>query len=284
MKLKSILISLLISVFTLTGCTSSPEKSGDQPKDTNLEEKQPSSSKEENKDSSQAKAPVKGLRGMVVHIVDGDTIDVKLTNGKNERVRMTLVDTPETKHPRLGVQPFGQEASEFTSKNLIAREVTLEMDAEERDQYGRLLAYIWVGDKLYNQILIDEGLARVAVYPPNTKYVDQFREAEKKARKAKKGIWSIEDYADEDGFNSEGENTSSTGSSVKAASAGSSTGNETSDDTETNTSCSGKIKGNANSKIYHVPGGSFYESTTDNIVWFCSEKEAEKAGYRASKR
>ncbi|HEY9576858.1 MAG TPA: thermonuclease, partial [Pseudobacillus sp.] len=50
------------------------------------------------------------LTGTVVYVVDGDTFDVKLTNGKEERVRMTLVDTPETKHPRLGVQPFGPEA------------------------------------------------------------------------------------------------------------------------------------------------------------------------------
>ncbi|MBM7690948.1 micrococcal nuclease [Peribacillus deserti] len=289
MKFRSIFISVLLTIFTLTGCTSAPEhKSQDDTKNTNIEEKQPSGAGQDagskGSDSSQAKAPVKGLKAMVVHIVDGDTIDVKLTNGKNERVRLILVDTPETKHPRLGVQPFGKEASAFTSTNLIAREVTLEIDAEERDQYGRLLAYVWAGDKLYNQILIDQGLARVAVYPPNTKYVDQFREAEDKARKAKKGIWSIENYAEEDGYHSEANETSPTDSSVKSSSTGSSYENKPGDDTEKNTSCSGKIKGNANSKIYHVPGGSHYESTTDNIVWFCSEQEAKDSGYRASKR
>ena len=68
------------------------------------------------------------------------------------------------------------------------------------------------------------------------------------------------------------------------SSSGGSYVNNPSDDQETNIACKGKIKGNANSRIYHVPGGSYYESTKDNIVWFCSEAEAEAAGYRKSKR
>ncbi|MDZ5609884.1 calcium-binding protein [Bacillus pseudomycoides] len=60
--------------------------------------------------------------------------------------------------------------------------------------------------------------------------------------------------------------------------------NDPSDDKETNTSCKGQIKGNANSKKYHVPGGQYYDSTKDNIVWFCSEADAQAAGYMKSKR
>ncbi|MBO1582788.1 calcium-binding protein [Bacillus sp. XF8] len=60
--------------------------------------------------------------------------------------------------------------------------------------------------------------------------------------------------------------------------------NDPSDDKETNTSCKGQIKGNANSKKYHVPGGQYYDSTKDNIVWFCSEADAQAAGYVKSKR
>ena len=60
--------------------------------------------------------------------------------------------------------------------------------------------------------------------------------------------------------------------------------NNPSDDKETNTSCKGQIKGNANSKKYHVPGGQYYDSTKDNIVWFCSETDAKAAGYVKSKK
>ncbi|MGN4289472.1 sunset domain-containing protein [Bacillus cereus group sp. MYBK87-2] len=60
--------------------------------------------------------------------------------------------------------------------------------------------------------------------------------------------------------------------------------NNPSDDKEANTTCKGQIKGNANSKKYHVPGGQYYDSTKDNIVWFCSEADAQAAGYVKSKR
>ncbi|PER13177.1 protein TolA [Bacillus cereus] len=60
--------------------------------------------------------------------------------------------------------------------------------------------------------------------------------------------------------------------------------NNPSDDKEANTTCKGQIKGNANSKKYHVPGGQYYDSTKDNIVWFCSEADAQAAGYVRSKK
>lgn len=206
------------------------------------------------------------LKAKVLSVTDGDTIKVQLQDGSEERVRMTLIDTPETKHPRLGVQPFGKEASEFTTSKLTGKDVVLEKDVQERDQYGRLLAYVWVGDTLFNERLIEKGYARVAVFPPNTKYVDPFNSVQKKAQAAGVGIWSIENYAQEDGYN--------TGASEKEdlASPG---------DSE----CKGQIKGNTNSKIYHLPSGAHYDSVSEqNIVWFCSEGEAEAAGYRAAKR
>lgn len=74
------------------------------------------------------------------------------------------------------------------------------MDMSERDPYSRLLAYVYLGDEMVNEMLIAEGLARVAVYPPNVKYVDQFRAIEKKAKSAKLGIWSIENYVTDRGY------------------------------------------------------------------------------------
>lgn len=230
---------------------------------------------------------IQGIDGKVLSVTDGDTIKVQLNNGNTEKVRMILIDTPETKHPRLGAQPFGKEASNFTTKELTDKNVTLELDVEERDQYGRLLAYVWVKNVLFNEKLIEEGLARVAVYPPNTKYVDRFREVQSKAQSKGMNIWSIEDYAQNDGYNTDtSKETPAVPSNESESNSNSGNGffNDPSDDKEANLGCSGKIKGNANSKIYHVPGGSYYDSTTDNIVWFCTGAEAESAGYRKSKR
>ena len=84
-----------------------------------------------------------GLSAAVVErVVDGDTAIFRLENGTRERVRFIGVDTPEstTKH-----EPFGDEASAYTKSVLMpGRRVLLERDAEERDRYGRLLAYIWL--------------------------------------------------------------------------------------------------------------------------------------------
>lgn len=145
------------------------------------------------------------LPAKIISVTDGDTMKVKV-NGKEETIRLLLVDTPETKHPNKPVQPFGPEASAFAKKTLEGKDVQIEIDVLERDKYGRLLAYLWIDGKMFNEMLLEKGLARVAyVYPPNVKYVDQFREVQKKAQKAVVGIWSIENYAQEDGYHTEAE-------------------------------------------------------------------------------
>ncbi|WLR49942.1 thermonuclease family protein [Bacillus tianshenii] len=195
----------------------------------------------------------------VPYVVDGDTLDIRF-NGKEERVRLLLVDTPETKHPDKPVQPFGPEASTFAKETLEGKTVEVELDVSERDKYGRLLAYIWVDDKLFNEMLIERGLARVAyVFEPNTKYVDSFYETQKEAQKEGIGIWSIENYAQEDGFHAEEQRQST----------------KQSDD------CT--IKGNINSKgdkIYHTEESPWYEQTKAEMI-FCTEQEAQQAGFRA---
>jgi micrococcal nuclease len=228
------------------------------------------------------------LSATIVKNVDGDTVNIRL-NGKIEKVRMLCVDTPETHHPRLGVQPYGKEASDYTKKILsVGTKIEIEPGiGGGRDKYGRLLAYIYVNGKMFNEMLLEQGLARVAyIYAPNTKYVDEFYTIQKKAQKKGVGIWSIENYAQEEGFNTDQVDDSKENHTSRpdTTSSGNSFQNNPSDDQETNLDCKGKIKGNANSHIYHVPGGSYYDTTTDNIVWFCSEKDAEDAGYRKSKR
>ncbi|KIL45218.1 thermonuclease family protein [Jeotgalibacillus soli] len=201
------------------------------------------------------------IQGTVTNVVDGDTVDVKMGDGAEERVRLLLIDTPETKHPRLGVQPFGPEASAFTEENLDGQEIELELDVSERDRYGRVLAYIWLDGELFNEELVRQGLARVAIYPPDIKYVDRFEEVQKEAQHAAVGIWSIEDYVSDRGFDGEIE----------------------SEEEELTQEEGCLIKGNINSsgnKIYHEPYTRNYEQTIPE-AWFCTVEEAEAAGFRA---
>lgn len=137
-----------------------------------------------------------------VRVVDGDTLIANI-DGKEEYVRLILVDTPETKHLKQPVQPYGPEASAFMENMYKPSDpIQLEYGPEKRDIYNRILAYVYSEDgEMFNKLLLKKGLARVAVYPPNDKYVDEFRELEQKAKKQKIGIWSIDGYVTEDDFN-----------------------------------------------------------------------------------
>lgn len=140
---------------------------------------------------------------VTVHsVADGDTLTVEFTNGKKEKVRLLLVDTPETVHPTKKEQPFGRDASNYTKRILKkGKKVTLEIGQPERDRYDRLLGYIWVDGVNLNQTLIEKGFARVAyINPPNIKYLADFKAAEKAAKEKKVGIWSIDGYVTEKGF------------------------------------------------------------------------------------
>lgn len=157
------------------------------------------------KDEQQKQNKNRVVDATVVKNIDGDTIKVELESGKEETVRFLLIDTPETKHPRLGVQPFGPAASDFVKQHAgKGKKIQLEFDVSDREKYGRLLAYVWVDGQMLNRMLVEQGLARVAyVYAPNTKYVDYLRETQEKAQAAEKGIWSVENYVTDKGFDKE---------------------------------------------------------------------------------
>lgn len=88
-------------------------------------------------------APPPVLQAKVTKVVDGDTVTVAIGK-KSEKVRMIGVNTPETHHPTKGKEPYGKEAAAFTTKMLTSKKVWLQKDIEERDRYGRLLAYVWM--------------------------------------------------------------------------------------------------------------------------------------------
>lgn len=128
------------------------------------------------------------IQCIVERVVDGDTIVVNY-KGRSERLRLIGVNTPETVHPTKEEEPFGQEASDFTKSKLAREEITLEFDVELRDKYGRLLAYVWIDGKMFNETLVREGYAQVATYPPNVKYTELFLAAQKEARDNNRGLW-----------------------------------------------------------------------------------------------
>ncbi|WP_117161638.1 thermonuclease family protein [Paraliobacillus sp. X-1268] len=137
----------------------------------------------------------------VDRVVDGDTVHIIL-DGEEESVRLLLVDTPETKHPNLPVQPYGEQASKFAKEKLTeGTQIQLEYDGPKRDKYDRLLAYIWIDGELFNEMLLEEGFARYAYeYDPPYTHSDQLKEAETKAKAADLNIWSEDGYVTEDGF------------------------------------------------------------------------------------
>lgn len=121
----------------------------------------------------------------VARVVDGDTI--KLESG--EVLRYIGIDTPETVDPRKPVQCYGKKASAKNKELVEGKEVKLEKDVSEKDKYGRLLRYVWLGDVLINELLVREGYAQSSSYPPDVKYQDQFIEAQRLAKEENKGLW-----------------------------------------------------------------------------------------------
>lgn len=125
----------------------------------------------------------------VVRIVDGDTIIVELDGGE-EKLRMIGVDTPESVHNDLEKNvPYGKVSSDYTKDMLEGREVWLEMDVEERDRYGRLLAYVYLDGEMFNRMLLEEGHATIITVPPNVKYAEEFEGLQEEARREGRGLW-----------------------------------------------------------------------------------------------
>lgn len=124
----------------------------------------------------------------VTRVVDGDTIEVHFRQ-RNVTVRLIGIDTPESMMPGEPVQCYGLAASRFTTHELDGEGVRLEFDVERTDQYGRTLAYVWLGRELFNETLARGGYAFVSTYPPNVKYEGRFLRAQRQAREAGRGVW-----------------------------------------------------------------------------------------------
>jgi len=207
----------------------------------------------------------------VARVIDGDTIEIAVGDPSagaqgRDRVRYIGIDTPETVDPRKPVQCFGVEASVRNKEFVEGTVVRLVRDVSDRDRYGRLLRYVWVGDTFVNLELVREGYAHASAFPPDVAHADEFQQAEAEARAAGRGLWSA---------------CASGTASVAPATAAS----PTSEPSAPSGTCI--IKGNIGSagvKIYHLPGCPYYAATKIDEArgerWFCSEADAVAAGWR----
>jgi micrococcal nuclease len=135
----------------------------------------------------------------VIRVIDGDTIEA-FSEGRKKIVRFIGVNAPETLDRVRGVELYGPEASEFTRATLLGRRVWLEFDAGRLDRFGRTMAYVWldipsaamddeIREKMFNARLLLEGLAHVAIYLPNVRYIGFFKKYQEEAKKANIGLW-----------------------------------------------------------------------------------------------
>lgn len=115
----------------------------------------------------------------VEEVIDGDTL--VLTD--NERVRLLGINTPE--HD----QHYFEEAKEVLKMLVIGKEVKLEKDITDKDIYGRLLRYVFIGNLFVNEEMVKRGFANAFTFPPDVKYADKFIEAERVARSRELGLW-----------------------------------------------------------------------------------------------
>jgi endonuclease YncB( thermonuclease family) len=139
----------------------------------------------------------KGELAVVTHVRDGDTIEVRFSDGSEDTVRMLDVNTPETVKPNEPVECYGTEASHHTKlrlcgdesgENCTGVEVQLEV-APERDKYGRLLGYVWLEGELYNEELVRLGLARFNDYGNPHQYTERIETAAAAAQATGAGLW-----------------------------------------------------------------------------------------------
>jgi micrococcal nuclease len=182
----------------------------------------------------------------VRRVVDGDTFET----AAGDKVRLIGINTPEV-HGKT--EYYGREASEFTKQRLQGQTVYLFPDVSDTDKYGRLLRYVFIENDpvMFNETLLTEGYANTMTVPPNVMFAEKFAQLERAAREEQKGLW-----------------------------------NEAAEAKDADASCAEpKIKGNINSrgeKIYHLPGGRYYEQTKAEMM-FCTEEEALAAGFRKAK-
>jgi micrococcal nuclease len=130
-----------------------------------------------------------GVAAEVTRVVDGDTVEATV-GGTVEDIRYIGLDTPESVAPGEPVECFGRRAAAFNRRLVEGRIVRLVFDQERRDRYGRLLAYVYLGDEFVNAALLRRGYARTLTIAPNDRFAGLFARLEREAGDSGRGLWS----------------------------------------------------------------------------------------------
>lgn len=184
-------IALLLVIGVLGNGNIQPKEQVATPSGILLEQEGTVVSKEATEPVSDASVPPTSLQEWVVNIgggqefarvtfvVDGDTVEIQT----EERVRLIGIDSPERG------DPYYTEARNKLSELVLNKQVRMEKDVSEKDRYGRLLRYLYVGNLFVNLEMVKQGYASAYTYPPDVKYSQQFLVAEQEARNKKVGLW-----------------------------------------------------------------------------------------------
>ena len=127
---------------------------------------------------------------VVRRVIDGDTIELR----DGRFVRYIGIDAPEVRR-KVGdrwvvdPEPFARAATDANRRLVEHQPVRLEYDVQPKDRYGRILAYVYVGERMVNEELLAAGYAQLLTIPPNVRYVERFRAAANEARRARRGLW-----------------------------------------------------------------------------------------------
>lgn len=200
---------VLILVLQLTGCDvlgkALLSELSTQNAETQTERPSTSSKGSQTETSGQWSNPdVRVVEVEVTKVSDGDTIRATV-DGKNQRIRLIGIDSPELAHPDDGIEEeyYGQEAFAFTKEMLEGERVYLSFDEETYDQYDRILAYLWLEDPRgyeedyeyaeeyqFNCLLLEQGYAKYVRIPPNLTFAKIHKELSDAARAEKIGLWA----------------------------------------------------------------------------------------------
>jgi micrococcal nuclease len=257
-------------------------------------------------------------RARVRRVIDGDTVEVEVS-GAVERVRYVGIDAPEL-YGDGAPQPFAREARDLNERLVDGRELVLRRDVSDRDRFGRLLRYVYLDDQLVNRALVAAGLARSQAYPPDTRLQDELNEAQRQAQAKRLGLWGVAHpptalptrgatAAPIPTLNPAPPPSPLPAAAQTAIPTATAVPEPAREPTATATAPPTRasplptpqttsapppgclIKGNISAdgeKIYHVPGGRSYDRTVIDLSrgerWFCSEQEAQAAGWRRARQ
>jgi micrococcal nuclease len=131
--------------------------------------------------------------GQVIAVYDGDTIKVRFTDGSERRIRLIGIDTPEIDEGQEEARLEAQLAKRFAFHYLYQKQVNLTYERDLEDKYGRLLAYVWTEQGLFNEFILKQGFARVFwAFPHELK--ERFIRAQQEAREKERGFWRKRPY------------------------------------------------------------------------------------------